>query len=179
MPITQVHRLFGEIHPRHRPRVQVAAHEEGAATSSRAHLQDIPVSQISVVDRMQIQLDAQPIPFIRRPQRRPADIYRRGSIAIVHERPIRRQHTFRQGLITGSPHQSPDGHRPRYRPAEPTLGEPTSATPRVNSPKASSRLITERRKRTGLRAPAGRNAERDSVADPARTSHSGWRMPRG
>ena len=110
--------------------LQVAAYEQGAAAPSGAHLQDILVLQIRVVDRMEIQLDAQPIPFIRRLQRRDIDICRRGSIAVVHERPVRGRHTFRQGLITGSPHKSPDGHRPSYCSVESTAGLPTSATRR-------------------------------------------------
>jgi hypothetical protein len=74
---------------------------------------------------MEIQLDAQPIPLVGGPQRRRADgIYGRWSIAIVHECPVRRRHTFRQGLIADSPHQSPDGHGPRYCCAEFGEAEP-------------------------------------------------------
>ena len=36
---------------------------------------------------------------------------------------------FGQGLITGSQHESPDGHGPSYRSIEPTAVEPTSGTP--------------------------------------------------
>ena len=136
-------RFRGEVHPRHRAWLQVAAYVGGASTSSRPHLQDILVTQITVADRMAVELDAQPIPFIRRPQRWRSEIYRRGSIAIVHERPVRRRHTLRQGPITGSPHQSPDGHRPKYRSVEPTLGEPTAPRLGRTSPKPSSRLFTE------------------------------------
>jgi hypothetical protein len=74
MPVAQIHRFGGEVHPRHRSWLQVTAYEGGAATPSRAHLQNIRASQIKVVNRMQIQLNAQPIPFIRRPQRQRADI---------------------------------------------------------------------------------------------------------
>jgi hypothetical protein len=74
MPVAQVYRFWGEVQPRHRSWLQVAAYEQGAAAPSGAHLQDILVLQIKVVDRMEIQLDAQPIPFIRRPQRRDIDI---------------------------------------------------------------------------------------------------------
>jgi hypothetical protein len=115
--------------PRSRGRLgtwlQVAAYVGGAAASSQAHLQDILASHIRVVDRMEIQLDAQPIPLVGGPQRRRADgIYGRWSIAIVHECPVRRRHTFRQGLIAGSLHQSPDGHGPRYCCAEFGEAEP-------------------------------------------------------
>jgi Short C-terminal domain len=62
VPVAQVHRFLGEGHPRHRAWLEVAAYVGGAATSSRAHLQDILVTQITVADRMAIELDAQPIP---------------------------------------------------------------------------------------------------------------------
>ena len=126
MPVAQVYRFWGEVQSRDRSWLQVAAYEERAAAPSGAHLQDILVLQIRVVDRMEIQLDAQPIPFIRRPQGRDIDC-RRGRIAIVHERPIRRRYTSCQGLITGSPQKSPDGHRPSYCSVESTAGVPTSA----------------------------------------------------
>jgi hypothetical protein len=57
MPVAQVYRFWGEVQPRHRSWLQVAANEQGAAAPSGAHLQDIPVLQIKVVDRMEIQLD--------------------------------------------------------------------------------------------------------------------------
>jgi hypothetical protein len=52
---------------------------------------------------------------------------------------------FGQGLITGSQHESPDGHGPSYRSIEPTAVEPTSATPRdgLHPSRAVARLPSD------------------------------------